>query len=257
MPYTRPHPPQPPLPPGERILGQCRAQSRAGDPLPARWENPQSCTCVSPPHSRSRNRREGRVHSPLQPAVRPPTTILLPALPVSPPTYPPSCLYMRDPLNLDAILLRFSPGNRNPLASRCSLPLPAWPGPLFWLGHQTVSVVPVNELDSLLDPLRRGPCRCVALRCIALHWESPFVHIHNTIHEASRLRLHHRRPSHSAVATKPPTPGPTAQFRVCRHPAIPHSKSLPRPDDPDLIGTEQSHNKASAAPRQLHRVHHS
>lgn len=209
-----------------------------------------------PPHTRGAG-TGGRGGSTAR--FNPPSDLLPPSshLPVSPPTYPPSCLYMRDPLSLDAILLRLIPGTRNPLASRCSLPLPAWPGPHSRLGDQTVSVVPVNELDSLLDPLPRGPCRCVALRCIALHWESPFVHIHNTIHEGSRLRLHHRRPSHSAVATKPPTPGPTAQFRVCRHPAIPHSKSLPRPDDPGLIGTEQSHNKASAAPRQLHRVHHS
>lgn len=102
MPYTRQHPLNPPCPPGERILGQCRAQSRAGDPLPARWANPQSCTCVSP-HTRGAG-TGGRGGSTAR--FNPPPDLLPPSsyLPVSPPTYPPSCLYMRDCI----ALMRFS-----------------------------------------------------------------------------------------------------------------------------------------------------
>lgn len=54
-----------------------------------------------------------------------------------------------------------------------------------------------------------------------------------------------------------PTPGPTAQFRLCRHPAIPLSNPFRTPTNSVLIGTGKSHNQASAAPRQLHRVRHS
>lgn len=63
-----------------------------------------------PPHSRSRHRREGRVHSPLQPAARPPTTILLPAIqPADLPAFLP--IHAR-PDSLDAILLCFIFGTR-------------------------------------------------------------------------------------------------------------------------------------------------
>lgn len=77
-------------PSGQRILGQCRAQSRAGDPPPARWASPQLL-----------HLHEGRVHSPLQAAVRPPT--------YPPPTCDPATLRASQPASQHAFLPAFLP----------------------------------------------------------------------------------------------------------------------------------------------------
>lgn len=45
-----------------------------------------------------------------------------------------------------------------------------------------------------------------------------------------------------------PVPRPNSESAAI--PRDPAQQSLPHPDDPDLIGTEQSHNQSSAAPSQ-------
>lgn len=233
-------------PSGQRILGQCRAQSRAVTHCLYCAAGGPSRSAVLllhlhlPPHTEEQEQKGGEGPQPA--SSRRPTshhTLFLPASssrPAELPDHLPTCAIRGsgyDSLSWASFLVLL-PADAQVSSSCCKPRLGLFAGSAI-----RPLLLAFNELNSsCLKPLPHGTCRCVALhcnctalRCAALH-RVRFLYIY-AAHERDLawLRLHHRRTLALAAASIPPTPGPTAQFRVCRHPAIPPLQSLPHPDD--------------------------